>query len=393
MLKKVALMLSCTLMSLVCHCQTDHVIIQKNIRIKGDSAIKKQLISSINGFLKEIAKPNKENAFIPKENLPETAALLNEIRGMESGNDANKKSVYKCYLTNVILLEDNIHYIVQLSYMGVDESTPVLKASFKLMAKREGNLFYFYSPLKRNTATWKSKKMADFVFHYRSSLNATVVSNYVKKANEFDKKLNTPPYTNEIYYCDDLQEALELLGIDYKSDYNGSDHGDLSSFENDIELDIVGSSDLFPWTFDLHDLWHDRLHHTVSTEIINKPVDEACAYLYGGSWLISWDEIFRRFKTSMGTERDWLTAFNENKNFAASQQYHLYVSYVINALIVQKIEKEKGFPSVIELLSCEKKEISNENYFKALNKIIGINRLNFNEQVEKLIENKSSKIN
>ncbi|MDB5140879.1 MAG: hypothetical protein JWR12_2795 [Mucilaginibacter sp.] len=53
MLKKVALMLSCTLMSLVCHCQTDHVIIQKNIRIKGDSVIKKQLISSINGFLKE----------------------------------------------------------------------------------------------------------------------------------------------------------------------------------------------------------------------------------------------------------------------------------------------------------------------------------------------------
>jgi hypothetical protein len=88
----------------------------------------------------------------------------------------------------------------------------------------------------------------------------------------------------------------------------------------------------------------------------------------------------------MGDNMDWLTAFTENKNFAPTQQYHLYVSYVINALLAQKMEKEKGFPAVMEFLSCGKYEAGNDNYFRALEKITGINRSNFNANVEKLVE-------
>ena len=60
-------------------------------------------------------------------------------------------------------------------------------------------------------------------------------------------------------------------------------------------------------------------------------------------------------------------------------------AYVINALLVQKIEKEQGFAAVMELLSCGKYEKGNENYFKALEKITGINKANFNAEVWKLV--------
>jgi hypothetical protein len=50
------------------------------------------------------------------------------------------------------------------------------------------------------------------------------------------------------------------------------------------------------------------------------------------------------------------------------------------------MEKEKGFPAVMEFLSCGRYEAGNDNYFRALDKITGINRSNFNANVEKLVE-------
>jgi hypothetical protein len=63
--------------------------------------------------------------------------------------------------------------------------------------------------------------------------------------------------------------------------------------------------------------------------------------------------------------------------------------YVINALIVQKIEKEKGFQSVIEFVSCGKYNKENDKYFQALEKLSGINKTNFNQKVWELINNEN----
>ena len=62
------------------------------------------------------------------------------------------------------------------------------------------------------------------------------------------------------------------------------------------------------------------------------------------------------------------------------------MAYVINALLAGKIEKEKGFPAMIDWLRCGKYQRDNDNYFAALDRIIGINRSNFNVTVEQLVE-------
>ena len=59
--------------------------------------------------------------------------------------------------------------------------------------------------------------------------------------------------------------------------------------------------------------------------------------------------------------------------------------YIVNALIIQKIEKEKGFAGVWELLNCGKFEKGNENYYKALEKLTGITKANYNDKVWELI--------
>jgi len=64
----------------------------------------------------------------------------------------------------------------------------------------------------------------------------------------------------------------------------------------------------------------------------------------------------------------------------------LRINYFINALFVQKIESEKGFGAVLPLLTCGKYQKDNSNYFKVLETLTGINRLNFNERVGELIQ-------
>jgi hypothetical protein len=275
--------------------------------------------------------------------------------------------------------------------MGVDAPTPLLRASFRLIAKNRGGRFYLCSPFKMNTIGWQIKKNGSFRFHYNAPVELSKANYYLKKAMEFDIKLNAPVYNTQIYFCGNLPNALQLLGVDYKSDYNGLNQGNLSSFEENTSFQLIGGDPVDPAVLDLHDLWHDRLHRVISTSIINKPVDEACAYLYGGSWGISWRDIFKRFTTYMGANKNWLAAFSENKNFGDSQRYHLYVSYVINALIVQQMEKDKGFEAVKELLGCGRREAGNENYFRALEKISGINRANFNTRIGKMVADEAAK--
>ena len=384
MIRPLSQTVSLLLLSLFSFAQTQPLIVPKYIHLPADSVQSAQLVASLNGFLDQTSGPNKDNAFVQEGYLPETSALLDEMKGIGNAG-AGKVNFYRCYLTNAALL-DSSDFIIQLAWLGSVDSMPVLRASFKLIAYREGDRYYFRSPLKRNTAAWRQKKAGAFVFHYNNPLNETALNVYVKKAAEFDRKLGVKEYVTQFYCCNSLQEGLEMLGVDYKLDYNGYYSDNFSSFEDNISLNIMGAANSSPALFDLHDLWHDRLHHAIPVSTINKPVDEGCAYLYAGSWGLSWEEIFKQFKAYMGENKDWLNAFNENKNFGSSQQYHLYVAYVIDALLAQKIEKEKGFDAVMEFLACGKSQPGNDNYFAALDRIAGINRMNFNENVEKLVE-------
>ncbi len=377
-------------MIFTCYSQVEKINVPKYVRLPADSVQAKSLISSLESFLQETTKPNKENAFIWKEQLTETSALLTELKGMGNGNTPDQKSSYSCFLDNIVLM-DSTDYIVQFSYMGQYQGSTGIRASFKLLAKKIDDHYSFYSPFQRNTQTWKVKKTGKIDFYYRTSLNTSLINEYVKKANEFDKKLHAPDYITKIYFCDNTQEALELLGVTYKADYNGLAHESFAAFENNQSLLIFGSNPSDPELLDIHDCWHMRLRYAVPRANINRFVDEGCAYLYGGSWGYSWPYIFNKFKLYMGSGTDWLTAYAENKNFGESAEKHLYAAYVINALLAQKIEKDKGFAGVIEFLNSGKKQKDDENYFKALNKIDEINRSNFNATIEKLIVDESVK--
>jgi len=366
------------------------VIVTNMASLSQDTVMKKQLVGSLEGFLREKGGPAKNNPYILKEYLPETAVLLDELTGIEQSAKYNDKNFYKCHLTNVVKY-DAANYAVQFSYLGIAEGEPVLRASYKMLAKYANGQFYFYSPLKQNTRSWKSKRMMNVVFHYKDTLLRKDADAYFRTVAYYDKKLAIPYSPIELYYCDNFQEAQQVLGLDYRSDYNGVPGNILSSRANNISV-VLSGYDSYNHRFDPHDLWHDRLRVAMTSDTINRPVDEGCAYLYGGSWGLTWREVLTQFKKYAADhpDADWLSLYTDTKNFVDGDR-SLKVPYVLNALIVQKIEREKGFAQVMQLLSCGKRQSGDENYFRSLEKVEGINKANFNAEMRGLI--KASKLN
>ncbi|MFI5140700.1 MAG: hypothetical protein ACHQIM_22975 [Sphingobacteriales bacterium] len=350
-----------------------------------DSLTKKELISALNGFLIQKEKPISQNQYILKEDKLEMSALVDEMKGMDKNKKLKDDNFYRADLTNIVDLNDNT-FLVQVSYMGISEKLPVLRASFNLLAKKVDTQFYFFSPLKQNTGTWKTKKLSNITYHFKDTLDNANAKLFLKTVNSYDKRLNTPVTPFDFYFCDNSPEAMLLLGVEYKSDYQGIKYVDISSHDNNSNLEInAGYNGIL--RLDLHDLWHDRLHRVVSLEIIDRPVDEGCAYLYGGSWGLGWREILRLFKkyATEHPDADWQKLYTDNINLTDDGVKSLKIAYAINALIVQKIEKEKGFAPILELISCGKREPGDDNYFKALEKVSRITKAGFNDAVWGLI--------
>ena len=182
-----------------------------------------------------------------------------------------------------------------------------------------------------------------------------------------------------------MVEAGQLLGIDFKLDYNGMQYSNFTAHNNNEYLVVSGRISK-KQRYNPHDLWHDQLHRVISIDTINRPVDEGCAYLFGGSWDYTWPEVLAKFKryAADNPNADWLNLYIKNIKFANDSQ-PLVISYALNALIVQKIKNEQGFPTVIQLITSGKRQSGDENYFAALNKITGINKANFNEKMWELI--------
>jgi len=373
--------------ALCVNAQTNSLQLNQNIVLPKDSIEGKNLTTSLNDFLLSAQKPNEENKFILESERIETFILLDEINGIEKNGKLKDDFFYKPYLTNLVPLKDS-NYLVQVSYIGTNESVAFLRASFEFIAHKKNNSFVFSSPLLGNTKNWKVEKLGNNIFHYQNTINKEKVKEFNKLTTSFDLKLKSSNKITDYYCCDNIIELEKLIGVDYKSDYNGRTESVWSSSIGDRKLIVFGDNNSNFNEFDPHDLFHDRLSLVIARSKVNKPVDEGCAYLYGGSWGLTWKEIFKAFKEQIASNKNisW-TEIKENPVYFKTKQYNNSADYIVNALLVQKIEKEKGFTGVWELLNVGPFEKGNEKYYQTLEKLTGITKANYDNKIWELINN------
>lgn len=275
---------------------------------------------------------------------------------------------------------------MQLGSLGVaPDGQPVLRATCELLARRAapGGRFTFASPLRARTQAWRSTRFGACTFRYATALDRKAAATYAHYLADFDRRLHGSDWPTEVFCCADLPEALRLAGISYKADYSGYAHSSLSARANHHLLVLDATAN----RFDPHDLWHQRLRNVVPDATINKAVDEGCAFRYAGSWGLTWPQILSEFKAWAATQPnpDWLRLYQDKVNYAPKSQKPLLVSYTLNALLIEEVEREKGFGAVQQLLTCGKYEQSNENYLRALTQVTGITPATFNAHMDRLV--------
>jgi hypothetical protein len=377
------------LLSCFCsYCQNDVLLVPAGVNLPPDSTTRSELLGSLRGWLGQKGAPVKENEYITADELATNAVFMDEIKGLDKRVKPNDTSYYKCYLTNVTAM-DSVSFQVQLAYMGERNASPELRACCTVLAKQKEGKFYFSSPLQERTADWKTRQIGNCVFHYKAGINVKKAGEYQKRVAFYDKKLSSVPQVIDYYCCDNFLEASRLLGVEYRSDYNGLAYAGYSGFAVNHTVVISGEKWVDNFSdWDPHDTWHGRLSDIVHSATINRPVDEACAYLYGGSWRIYTPEkilgLFREYADAH-PDANWLALYTDGTNFVAPPKI-LKISYAINALIVRELEKEKGFPAVLELLNCGRKENGDANYFAAVQRLTGVDEARYNEYVWKLVK-------
>lgn len=365
--------------------QDNYLKIHAAIVLPKDSLESNTLITSLNAFLLAVQKPDSANPFIWESEKVETMVLLAEMAGMEKNGKLKEDTFYRPYLTNIVTLKDS-QYLIQVSYIGIYNNEAHLRAGFRFIAHRSGISFLFASPLARNTGKWKQEQVGSIIFHYQDAINKAKTKTYNKLVAGFDLKLNSTGKVTEIYCCENILELHRLIGVDYKLDYNGRIQGIRTATYGNKKLIVSGIDNANFKTFDPHDLWHERLGLVIARSKVNRPVDEGCAYLYGGSWGLSWKEIFKAFKAQVAadTNTNWVD-IKENPVYFKTAAFNNSADNIVNALIVQKIEKEKGFAGVWELLTIGPVEKGNEKYYQVLEKLTGITRATYNQRVWELI--------
>jgi hypothetical protein len=351
-----------------------------------------RLTASLTDFVREIehrevGNSDVGNALVAEADRKTTAPLLHELRGLCARGD--EPAFFVPYLSAAVRDEEELQ--IQLTYAGVLDGKPLVRAIVELIARENEHGFTFASPLARRTAGWSSEPHGAQTLHFASRPDAERVRRFFTAIEQFDSRLGDQAPRGDFYCTSDYAEAMHLTGLVYLSDCVGRKTGALAGRCAD-EYVFVDACYLSPATkvFDLHDLWHNRQRLVLPPEVIYRPIDEGAAYLYAGSWGLSWQEILTKFRAYAAAhpDADWLALYEASANFDPRARFPLHVDYAINALWIEQIEREHGFGPVRELLTCGPKVVGNANYFDKLEQVAGVTREAFGARVRQLLQAK-----
>ncbi len=128
---------------------------------------------------------------------------------------------------------------MQVSYVGINEKTPILCGSFEFIAQKNNDKFLFSSPLIRNTKNWKTQTVGNNIFYYQRSINTQKLKEFEQLANIFDKKPKVTDKSCEFYLTADFVALQKLIGVNYKLFIKGETNllNKLSECKNDTHFE------------------------------------------------------------------------------------------------------------------------------------------------------------
>jgi hypothetical protein len=305
----------------------------------------------------------------------DNAALSISIFSSLKSTGKDKKQLINFYPLNTD------EYLISIAYLNSDNNTPALKTIFDLIAKDDHGRVTFGIPTQYYTRLWNIKTVGDVTYHYSHQLNLARAKNFDANNTTIAQKLGLKPQKLNFYLCSNYQDVLRLLGYTYDASSNGKTKDGYGVDEGCI-FSIMNNEDFS------HDVFH-YYSQKIRTGPSNSLAEEGIAYLWGNAYytddkggMILQKELVLLLKKYLQEhpETSVLELFNKNPAIFNSRAK---VRSVISGILCNEVEHKSGVSGIRQLINCGKGE---DNYFKVVDQLTGINKANLDTAVRKLME-------
>lgn len=289
-------------------------------------------------------------------------------------------SLYMGFPAHVLSIKfrNNIYQIKTQFYYYKEDGSPYVLAIVNYIAKKENGKFKLFNALTLNKQTWNCTTVGVVDFYYPKYhkfdyQKAQKLNDFI---NETCKNFGVKPKPFEYYLSDDYDEIQVLKGLDYYIGMGGQSKP--SGKATDDKVYCGGLGEYYP---------HEVFHVQIDQHFPNKHfwVSEGIATLLGGSrgknldWHIKRTNIYLQKHSELD-----LNDMLKLTNLDSQTSYH----YVLGGLIAKEILDKGGWNILKEFMSSGK---TDEDYYNAIEKHLGINKSELNNYIRQQLRIKSKK--
>jgi len=365
--------------------QAQPIIAKPNLLVLDiDPKNKENLLNSIDKLFKEIDNNKLDSTLINTNNRNLTIDILNSLKDNENTEKDSIKNFYKRQLINLYPISTTA-YFLSIAYIGCKPAeTPVLKTIFNIIATNENGRFVFSIPTNYLTKTWATKQVGNITYHFADNINLKNAKIFDQKNIIIATKFGLKPEKFNFYLCDNYQEVLHLLGYEYDMESNGKTRSGYGVTANTI-FSVMHNEDFS------HDLFH-YYSVKIRTNTRNWYAEEGFAYCWGNAYwtklngeTITQNELIIELKKYLKSnpQTSLLELFDKRPKVFNYLSDEIGLNKILSSLICKEVEDKKGIEGVKELLNCGS---GADNFFKSTDKLVHINRGNFDIEVLKLVE-------
>nr|WP_297915326.1 hypothetical protein [uncultured Allomuricauda sp.] len=268
----------------------------------------------------------------------------------------------------------------------ITKTTSELQYQISLIADISGPKITFSNPLHHYARYWKKQRIGNITYHFRESINVARALAFDEKNSMIAEKFGISPDKFDFYMCDDEQEVLNLLGVGLMAERTGQTRNGFGVYLKTI-CSIMNHEDFS------HDVFHYYSGKVNASKNRNWITEEGVAYLWGNAYytdkngeMISHSRLVNELKAYMtqNADTDLLDLFTNNTKIFKDIAPEISVTSTISGIFAQEVEDQKGMEGVQLLINCGSKNRM-ENYFKAIESLLGVTKKNFNKRLAQLI--------
>lgn len=352
-----------------------------------DETVEKEIFSALDSLFVQLTTDQFDDRYLSSELKDLTRGTLLKIKEYETRKDSVQKNQIDKHLISGYPLNQK-EYFLSLAFIQKNKAdNPILYYIINLIATKKEGQILFSIPLDYYTRDWKKTTVGSTIYHHKEELKQERAAVFDKKNAAIAQKLGVEKETFDFYMCENYQEILRLLGVEFSIYENSKYRTGYGVVANTI-FSIMNNEDFS------HDVFHyysGKINERVNRNWIT---EEGIAYWWGNAYytdpkgeMISHQQLVKALENYLikHPETSLFSLFENSPKIFNQLAPEVSVRSTIAGIIAQQVEKEKGAKGIAQLINAGSQDRL-QSFLKATDALIGINQENFNQKVKKLIK-------